>query len=135
MCITGGKLNAPETAGLQLLEQLLPALSRFTKGNLEPKDLPISVFADTDYDQGLRRSDCSLTPNVYPHCIGQEERILLFKRALGPGFDLLAQPLGQVAYHLPTELPSAELGRDLLDPACRHPLDYHLHQRQNQRLL
>jgi len=34
---------------------------------------------------------------------------------------------------LPTELPAAKLCRDLLDPACRDALEYHLHERRDQR--
>jgi hypothetical protein len=55
MSVTGGKLHSPKpTTGLQILEQLLPALSSLSKGDLEAENLPLAVLADADCDHRSR---------------------------------------------------------------------------------
>lgn len=54
MSVTGGKLHSLKPTGLQILEQLLPALSSLTQGNLEAEDLPIALLTDADHNRCRR---------------------------------------------------------------------------------
>ncbi len=54
MSVTGGKLHSLKPTGLQILEQLLPALSSLSKGDLEAENLPLAVLADADCDHRSR---------------------------------------------------------------------------------
>ena len=58
---------------------------------LEPEDLPLSIFADSDDDEGRCRSDGISVPNLRLHRVGEQKRMFLLKRPSGPGLYLLVR--------------------------------------------
>jgi len=146
--IAGSYTDAGEPAGLQPLDEPVPAAFGLAVGQVQPQELALPIGPDADAEHDGGRPHGALATDLRRCIVAQLHRVkehkgvrLPIQRALRPRIDLFVEVFAETRDRRSGKLATAKLGGDLLDTAGGDALSrsheiyvHHLDQGEHQRL-